>query len=740
MKHLGDYGENAEVRFLWNTFDTFGGSITRATSGTIKVRRLSDGTDATGTSVNDSENTPDTGIHEVKVDTTDNANFIIGDDYAVWIDGAVIDGQTVNAVLAEFSIQNRYQGAVSSGSAAINTVAESFTKAGAEPETNTYTATHQEDGTYHIVEDDATSTDAYYQFDIGGNGVPVSITWTGYAQSNGDSYALKAYNFVTTNWDQIGTKAGINPATPFTERYALTNQHVGTSGADLGKVRFKFESSDGTAYATDRVLCSYSVVAQSVGYADGAIWVDTNNGTAGTESYVNGTADNPVSTWGDALTIAGNLGLIRFHIINGSTIQLSADSSNYTLLGENWTLDLNDQIVTNASFAGASVSGACTGSGYEFRRCTLNTMSFEDGLFLQCAVAGELTMTAAGTYYFENCFSGIAGTATPDIDFGAIGDQNLNFRHYSGGIEIKQMGVNGTDNMSLEGHGQFIINANCTGGTIAVRGHFKKTDNADGAVTVSEDANFFSNVIHSGTAQGPGTGDNQIQLAGSASGTDGAYDPAEVFIIAGTGVGQTRLVLEYDGTTKTATVDRNWKVKPDATSGYRIMASAGREHINEGLAQGGTSSSITLNTMASSHDNVYVGQIVFIRSGTGEDQAALVTAYDGTTKVASIAPDWPDDAPDSTSAYVMLPTGATLRDITSGTGAQTETLTIDDGSDPIAGAFVWLTNDASGNNLIASGTTDDFGQVEFFLNTGTYYAWVKLSGYNFTNPTTVVVT
>jgi hypothetical protein len=107
------------------------------------------------------------------------------DNLELQYDTTGVSGDTFPATQAQI-------GNLTSGTAAINTVAESFTKVGAEPETNTYTATHAEDGTYHIVEDDATATDGYYQFDVGGNGVPVSVTWLGYAQSNGDSYTIWA--------------------------------------------------------------------------------------------------------------------------------------------------------------------------------------------------------------------------------------------------------------------------------------------------------------------------------------------------------------------------------------------------------------------------------------------------------------------------------------------------------------------------------------------------------------------
>lgn len=160
--------------------------------------------------------------------------------------------------------------------------------------------------------------------------------------------------------------------------------------------------------------------------------------------------------------------------------------------------------------------------------------------------------------------------------------------------------------------------------------------------------------IREETAQGPGTGPNQIQFDVGANAVDGAYDPAMVVIIEGTGVGQSRNIHQYDGASRTATVDRNWKVPPDATSVFQIVADSGREHVNEGLAQGGTLTTITLNALASSIDDVYVGQAVFIRSGTGDDQRKFVIAYNGTTKVATVHQDW-DIIPDTTSDYVMLP-------------------------------------------------------------------------------------
>lgn len=161
-------------------------------------------------------------------------------------------------------------------------------------------------------------------------------------------------------------------------------------------------------------------------------------------------------------------------------------------------------------------------------------------------------------------------------------------------------------------------------------------------------------VIRQETAQGPGTGNNQIQLDTGASAVDDTYDPSLIVIESGPGVGQSRNVIEYDGTTKTATVDRDWRVAIEATSGFIILADAGRDNVNEGLVAAATSTTVTLNANAIATNNMYNGQGVFIRSGTGQDQIRTVISYVGSTRIATLDRAW-DTTPDTTSGYVMKP-------------------------------------------------------------------------------------
>jgi hypothetical protein len=166
-----------------------------------------------------------------------------------------------------------------------------------------------------------------------------------------------------------------------------------------------------------------------------------------------------------------------------------------------------------------------------------------------------------------------------------------------------------------------------------------------------------NSVVTSGTAQGGGTA--SITLASAASSTDGTYDPAIVRISAGTGLGQARLIIQYVGSTRVASVDRDWRVVPDSSSEYEIVASQNLISTNEGLATAGGANTITLNANASATTDAYRGQVVVLRTGTGQDQARLITAYNGTTKVATVGEAWSVN-PASGTGYIIWPLGRAL--------------------------------------------------------------------------------
>ena len=424
-------------------------------------------------------NNPDVNVDEISDDLTAPQNL------ELQYDTTGLVGDTFPGTQAQL-------GNLANVGAAINTAAESYLLTTGTQSSGTFSDTAALDAVYHQHTDTVGAVELYYQFDVGGDGVPTSVTITGRINGNNDDLdGIYAYNWGGTSWDRVGDFDGQATSTDVVRNYDLFTSHVGT-GANLGKVRIRFFASAGLTTATlsvDQIFTSYAVVARSVGYADGAIWINTNASNTNTEAFVDGTADNPVSTWAAALTLSGNLNITRFHIINGSTITLTGNSDNYTLIGSEWTLALGGQSIASAHIEGATVSGTAVGNDARFIDCHMGTVTLARCEMDKCAIAATLTLSATDTYLLDSCWSAIAGSATPTINFGAaIGNTALNMRHYSGGIELENMGVTGTDTMSLEGHGQLIINANCVAGTVAIRGHFTVTDNAGGALTLSDDA------------------------------------------------------------------------------------------------------------------------------------------------------------------------------------------------------------------------------------------------------------
>ncbi len=109
-RYLGDFKEDSTLYFCWGTNDKNGASITRTTNGAVKVYK-DDGTTESTAGVTDTEDFDSTtGIHNCKIDLSTDAFYATGHDYSVVLAGATIDSETVNAVLATFSIENRFAG------------------------------------------------------------------------------------------------------------------------------------------------------------------------------------------------------------------------------------------------------------------------------------------------------------------------------------------------------------------------------------------------------------------------------------------------------------------------------------------------------------------------------------------------------------------------------------------------------------------------------------------------------
>jgi len=92
-------------------------------------------------------------------------------------------------------------------------------------------------------------------------------------------------------------------------------------------------------------------------------------------------------------------------------------------------------------------------------------------------------------------------------------------------------------------------------------------DRGDAAWTTGSGTGLTA--LASGTAQGGSS--STIQLASGETFANSEPNGNVIKITAGTGAGQSRVILSYVGSTDTATVSPNWTTAPDATSVYEMV-------------------------------------------------------------------------------------------------------------------------------------------------------------------------
>lgn len=154
--------------------------------------------------------------------------------------------------------------------ASLNKRAESQNITTGSP-TNDYTATFAVDGVKHQIADVAGEIDLYYEFDIGRNAAPTGYTMVGIMTGKDDGpIGAFAWNWDAVAWEQLGSVLGRDGSTNETVSFPLLVAHVGTAGADLGKVRIRWFANTNLSTSVlniDQQLVSYAVIPQSVGFS-----------------------------------------------------------------------------------------------------------------------------------------------------------------------------------------------------------------------------------------------------------------------------------------------------------------------------------------------------------------------------------------------------------------------------------------------------------------------------------------
>jgi hypothetical protein len=174
------------------------------------------------------------------------------DNLELQYDGTGITGDNYPATQSQL-------GAIAVAGAAVNQVAESYVLTTGVQSSGTFADTQTLDGTNHEHTDTAGTIDLYYEFDIGNDGLPTTCKFVGYVNGNNDSLNVYAYNWSGASWTQIGTISGQTGTTNETDTFDLFTSNVGT-GSDAGKVRIRFQNTGLTSatLAVDQLIASYT--------------------------------------------------------------------------------------------------------------------------------------------------------------------------------------------------------------------------------------------------------------------------------------------------------------------------------------------------------------------------------------------------------------------------------------------------------------------------------------------------
>lgn len=197
--------------------------------------------------------------------------------------------------------------------------------------------------------------------------------------------------------------------------------------------------------------------------------------------------------------------------------------------------------------------------------------------------------------------------------------------------------------------------------------------------------------IRKGTAQAGAA--STITLDGSASAVNDFYNGTLITILSGTGSGQSRIITDYVGSTKVATVGENWATNPSSDSVFMILPGGNAvADVNVVQISGDSAAADNLEAAADGSGYDLGGGLVRVSTVLGDVEGAVLGNLADLENVIedSIPPD--GTAPSVRQALYMLTQFMLERSVSSTTltvrkpnGSTTLfTLTLSDATNPVS--------------------------------------------------------
>lgn len=163
-------------------------------------------------------------------------------------------------------------------------------------------------------------------------------------------------------------------------------------------------------------------------------------------------------------------------------------------------------------------------------------------------------------------------------------------------------------------------------------------------------------------------------------------------------------------------------VSNDAITNTALAADTGLRPAQAGTCTGGGNNTITLDASASSVTDFYKGMRINTTGGTGAGQSRLCVAYNGSTKGATVEPDWITNPVNASTTFAVVGNANTPAIATGGIAATSFAAGAINAAAIAAGA---IDNDALATDtdgygakmwVIKQGTTMDQYGVTFYKN------------------------
>jgi len=421
-------------------------------------------------------------------------------------------------------------------------------------------------------------------------------TFTIFGYSLTATEALKS-SVIAVVWDGAGYQVSVLPsanATGWIETADIANLAVTdakiASGIDGSKVTVGSMPADrlSAASITNAQLATMPTLTIKGNNTGGAstpidltaaqVWVllggQIFTAAAGTSSFVqNGSSSTAAGNYAGAVgqsNVASGLNSFAQGAGNTTSGARSSASGNAnTASGSNSKAVGDTNVASGAnSFAGGTGSTASGTQSFAFGESVTasGNNSIALGEDVTASREGEFARNNANTITLRksaiNLLQSATTNATPTVMF--LGDSGLSFNvptnssvSFSALVSAVQdnTGGGGVPGDSASWHLTGLVK-NVGGTTALVNG-------------INFDTTLSRTIRETGTAQSGAS--STITLQASASSITDAFEHTYIYIISGTGAGQSREITAYNGTTKVATVTPNWGVNPDNTSVYRIV-------------------------------------------------------------------------------------------------------------------------------------------------------------------------